>query len=80
MLDERLTIDPKRMDMPPTGIFVRAQTPDGYYGSYDISQLDAASLQRWLRSRGGENDWAEAVVALLLGHRVDSRLEGMKAS
>jgi hypothetical protein len=68
------------MDLPPTGIFVRARAPDGCYGTFDIAQLDAPSLQRWLRSRGGENDCAEAVVALLLGHRVDSRLEGMKTS
>jgi hypothetical protein len=63
-----LTIDPKRMDLPPTGIFVRAKGPDGY-GNFDIVQLDTDSLFRWLRSRGGENAWAESVVALLLGHR-----------
>jgi hypothetical protein len=80
MLDEGLTVDPKRMDFPPTGIFVRARVPAGGYGSFDIVQLDAPSLQRWLRSRGGNNEWAEAVVALLLGHRVDTRLEGMKTS
>ncbi len=50
-----------------TGIYVRAKL-DGKFGSYDISQLDAESLLIWLRSRGGENVWAENTVCILLGH------------
>lgn len=57
-----------------TGVLVRAQLPDddpdhpSKWVNADIAQLDAASLASWLRSRGGENEWAESVVALLLGH------------
>lgn len=50
-----------------TGIFVRAQTVKGW-ASVDIGQLDAPSLLSWLRSRGGDNAWAENVVGILLGH------------
>lgn len=51
-----------------TGILVRAKMPDERWGNADIADLDAESLLRWLRSRGGENGWAEAVVYMLLGH------------
>lgn len=51
-----------------TGIFVRALGPEGRWGSFDIVELDKASLLTWLRSRGGYNPWAENTVALLLGH------------
>ena len=52
-----------------TGIYVRAKNVEGKWGSYDIAELDRASLQAWLRSRGGENKWAESVVLILLGHQ-----------
>lgn len=39
------------------------------WGSWDIVHLTQDSLQAWLRSRGGENEWAESVVYVLLGHR-----------
>jgi hypothetical protein len=80
LTDLDLMVDPTRMDRIGTGVYVRARAPDGTPGSWDIMQLDAASLKRWLRSRGGENDWAEGVVALLLGHPVEFRTEGMKTS
>ena len=51
-----------------TGIYVRAKGTDGKWGSYDIAELDQPSLHSWLRSRGGENPWAENCVMLLLGH------------
>jgi hypothetical protein len=51
----------------PTGIYVRVRTPDGW-GNADIAQLGQASLLRWLRSRGGENLWAENCVMALLGY------------
>ena len=65
-----LHVDPKRVhDCPAdTGIYVRAIDPAGEWISADISQLDRASLTAWLRSRGGENQWAENVVLILLGH------------
>ncbi len=66
-----LRIDPKRLQEFPnteTGIYVRAQGPDDKWLSADIVHLDKASLNAWLRSRGGENPWAEDVVGILLGH------------
>lgn len=51
-----------------TGIYIRGQYPDGKWESEDISLLDAESLLEWLRSRGGDNPYAEDVVGILLGH------------
>ena len=51
-----------------TGIYVRAKFPEGGWGNVDIRDLDAESLLRWLRSRGGNNQLAENVVGILLGH------------
>jgi hypothetical protein len=48
-----------------TGYYVRAQF-NGKWGSHDIAVLTRASLFAWLRSRGGANQWAEAVVFGLL--------------
>jgi len=69
-----LKVDPDRshvinaqLDDDVTGIMVRAQL-NGAYGSYDIAFLDRDSLLGWLRSRGGDNTWAEDVVGILLGH------------
>lgn len=62
-----LKFDDARTDLE-TGIFVRARSEGGRWESVDISLLDAPSLREWLRSRGGENSWAESVVAILLGH------------
>lgn len=76
-----LKIDPKRSSLgstkdgfryypltDPTQIFVRAQGEDGTWHSVDIACLDRESLLRWLRSRGGSNEWAESVVLILLKH------------
>ncbi len=68
MSTDDLRIDPSRIGLTETGIYVRAQH-DGKWGSHDIAHLDLDSLRRWLRSRGGENTWAESVVEILLGHR-----------
>lgn len=62
-----LKVDSKRLKQFETGIFVRA-TLDGKWGSYDIADLEKESLLDWLRSRGGDNPWAEDVVGILLGH------------
>ena len=51
-----------------TGIYVRAQDINGKWISCDIADLTRDSLFQWLRSRGGENPYAENVVGLLLGH------------
>ena len=65
-----LHIDPaRRFKFGVTGILVRAL--DGtVWVSADIADLDRESLREWLRSRGGDNPWAEEVVAMLLGHGV----------
>lgn len=67
--DLQLNVSPQRQigEVDCTGIFVRAQFPDGHFGSVDIAQLDRASLHRWLRSRGGKNLWAENCVIAMLG-------------
>lgn len=54
-------------DQQGTGIYVRARLEDRW-GSYDIVTLDRDSLIRWLKCRGGDNQWAENVVLALLGH------------
>jgi len=62
-----LIVDPDRYGKNLTGILVRAQYLSDW-GSFDISDLYAESLLRWLRSRGGKNVWAENCVGQLLGH------------
>jgi hypothetical protein len=51
-----------------TGIYVRAKTAGGRWINADIADLDRDSLLTFLRSRGGDNAWAEDVVGILLGH------------
>ena len=65
-----LKADIERMGTKMTGVYVRAQTPDGKWGSFDISELDGESLYTFLRSRGGDNPWAETIVGIMLGHDV----------
>jgi hypothetical protein len=67
---QELKIDRERKDITETGIYVRALDQEGRWGSHDIAQLDRESLLAWLRSRGGDNLWAENCVLLLLGHEV----------
>lgn len=62
-----LKVDPARDELH-TGIFVRAKNAEGGWDSVDIAELDRDSLHAWLRSRGGENLWAENCVMQLLGH------------
>ena len=61
------------------GIYVRALIEvdgagEGASGweDVDIMLLDRPSLMRWLRSRGGDNPWAEEVVARLLDHEPEA--------
>lgn len=65
-----LTVDPEREGAlhEATGIYVRAKHHERW-GNYDIAELDAASLTAFLRSRGGENEWAEDCVRIMLGHQ-----------
>jgi hypothetical protein len=68
---KELIIDPNRTDLPETGIFVRAKNTAGEWDSIDIAHLTRESLFDWLRSRGGDNPWAENTVAILLGHEIE---------
>ena len=68
-LAHELVVDAERMDLPPTGVYVRALGPDGQPGSFDIVQLDGPSVLTWLRSRGGKNQWAEMFALSLLARR-----------
>ena len=68
-MSTELKADPDRVDKySDTGIYVRAKTPEGKWDAVDIAELDLPSLKAWLRSRGGDNEWAENTVYLLLGH------------
>lgn len=51
-----------------TGIFVRAKDTTGKWKSVDLCFLEKDSLLKWLRSRGGENQFAENVVGVILGY------------
>jgi hypothetical protein len=73
-----LLIDEKRLksveaegehEGDPTGIFIRAKHPTtNKWMSVDIYVLQKDSLLAWLKSRGGDNRWAEDTVGILLGH------------
>lgn len=47
---------------------LRGAKLDDKWGNFDIADLTKESLLEWLRSRGGENKWAEDTVGILLGH------------
>ena len=64
---DKLHVDESRLGKNSTGIYVRAWLKDSV-GSYDIFELTKESLHEWLKSRGGNNLWAESTVAVLLGH------------
>ncbi len=63
-----LKVDPSRVGIGQTGIYVRALNAEGRWDSVDIAELDKASLLDFLKSRGGDNPWAESTVLILLGH------------
>lgn len=50
-----------------TGIYVRAKYADNW-GSFDMAELDRASLFHFLRKNGGANLWAENIVLQMLDH------------
>jgi len=76
-MKEELFVDPGRWEARDkldghTAIYVRAKVPpDDRWESVDIILLDLPSLFIWLRSRGGDNKWAENTVALILGHKLE---------
>ena len=60
-------VDEHRSGIANTGILVRAKMRDKW-GAFDISDLNKESLLAFLRSRGGDNPWAEDCVGIILGH------------
>jgi hypothetical protein len=52
-----------------TGIFIRTQHDNGKWENIDIAdpRVSRQTLLAWLRSRGGQNRYAENVVGVLLG-------------
>jgi len=64
-----LSVDPARIVKygNATGIYVRCKGLDGTYGSYDIAQLDKASLKEWLLSRN-DSQWMLDVIGIILDH------------
>jgi hypothetical protein len=70
-----MKVDPERLLEPKTGIYVRAEY-EGAWANADIAHLDRDSLMAWLRSRGGDNPWAENTVAILLGHGPEGAKDG----
>lgn len=63
----------ERLQLPGTGLYIRAKAPDPHgRDAYDLVTLELDSLRRWLLSRGGDNPWAERVVAILLRHDRDA--------
>lgn len=67
-----LIVDEQRWELfdtlEPTGFFVHAMLPDNSWDYVDVIYLTNHSLLKWLRSRGGDNHFAENVVLLLFGH------------
>ena len=53
-----------------TGIYIR-ELVDGKWQSIDIgdTRLSNEQVLKWLRSRGGDNPWAENTVLLLLNRQ-----------
>lgn len=78
----KLKQDPERIKegFRDTGIFVRAQNKNGKWETTDIVHLDSQSLLEWLRSRGGQNVWAEETVGILLGHPHSLHAETVQAT
>ena len=68
MNETKLQRDQSRVGTMETGIFVRAQDVNGKWISCDIGELTRGSLLDWLRSRGGDNQFAENCIGQLLGY------------
>jgi hypothetical protein len=67
MIDEARH-EQRYIDNTSTRIYVRAKHESGRWESVDILCLTKESLLEWLKSRGGDNPYAEDVVGMLLGH------------
>jgi len=70
-----LRIDPERVKRIGsfkniTGIFIRAQDENNKWDAVDIYYLDLPSLDIFLKSKGGNNEWAENTVKIILDHDI----------
>lgn len=72
-MDDEYNVDMDRLSFE-CGIPVRAKR-DGKFGTHDLAELDTDSIKRWLRSRGGANEWAENTVLILLHHNAHADKE-----
>lgn len=64
----KLKADPTRLDLPKTGIFIKA-IKDGRLQTCDIAHLDRESLFFFLKAENGNNLFAENTVMSLLDHK-----------
>lgn len=64
----KIDSDRVKMQMPKLGINVRAQNDSGSWETADITVLTAESLLEWLKSKGGDNPFAENLVGIIFGH------------
>ena len=65
--EDEYRVDPRRRDVPETGIFIRAKEGDAW-GSHDLAHLDRDSVMRWLQR---DDRMTRRVVLLLLGYEGD---------
>jgi hypothetical protein len=60
-----LKVDPERIGIGETGVFIRAMKDDKW-GSYDIAELDKQSLRTLLEAK--PQSWSIDLVGIILGH------------
>lgn len=71
-------VDARRVPyLKPTGIITRALATNGKFEDVDIATLTCDSLVRFLRSRGGRNLFAEAMVLQILGYDVPDSMQSL---
>jgi hypothetical protein len=66
--------DPSRVDLPETGIFIRAKGASGTWMPVDLAHLSVRSAAAWLER---EKSLASRTLLVLLGHprtAIDSAL------
>lgn len=72
MVTQELIADPDRYlhsRDDTTGIYVRAQLPDGRFGVVDLAIVDRDSLLFWLKTQGCAISVINGLILHLLGHQ-----------
>jgi ribosomal protein S27AE len=64
-------VDWDNHNLPRTGVYVRARSPIGGYGNYDISELDDESLDFYVNQRLSD-DGRWRLILVLLGRPTKS--------